>query len=165
MSRKAFKGGVTDTSTTLSNMGEIGDRRFVGGKTYRLVYCATTQAEDAILYLDSVDTDLASYQVQACVTATNPAFGVNDTGATIASGTYFWCQSGGPWKGNYTAFSTKASTAAESPLYLDADGKIGSTYSTDNSASIGQSIAALTSVASTLDDAGPYTVYLRMLGA
>lgn len=165
MSRKVFRRGVTDTSTTLSDLGEIGDKRFEDGKTYRLVYCATTQANDAILYLDSVDTSLASYQVQVAVTDEDYPFCVNDTGATIASGTYFWGQAEGPWAAEYTAFSTKADIATENPLYMDADGKLGTTIASDSTPAVGQSIVSLTSVATNLDDAGPYTVYIKMLGA
>lgn len=165
MSRKAFRRGVTTTSTTARDLGEVGDRRVVGGKVYRLVYTATTQAEDAILYLDSVDTSLASYQVQVCVTDEDYPFCVNDTGASIASGTYFWGQASGPWAANYTAFSTKADIEAEETIRLDADGKLGTVIATDNSTALGQTIASLTSVATDADDAGPYTVYIKLLGA
>ena len=163
MSRKAFKGGVTDTSTVLTNMGEVGDIRREGAKAYRLVYCATTQANDAILYLDSVDTSLTSFQVQVAVASTDHPFCVNDTGASLASGTYFWGLVSGPWAAEYTAFSTKADLVTEDALYLDADAKLGTTVVT-NTPSIGQNIIALTSVATDLDDAGPYTVYLKLLG-
>ena len=165
MARKAFRRGVGTTSTTLNDLGEIGDKRFVDGKTYRLVYCATTQANDAILYLDSSDTSITSFTVQVAVTDTDYPFCVNDTGATIASGTYFWGQAEGKWAAEYTAFSTKASCAVESALYMDADGKLGTTIASDSSPAVGQSIIALSSLASTLDDAGPYTVYIKMLGA
>jgi len=165
MSRKAFSGGVTTTSTVLSDMGEIGDRRFVGASTYRLVYCATTQTNDAILYLDSADTSITSFTVQVAVTDEDYPFCVNDTGATIASGTYIWGLAEGPWAAEYTAFSTKADIATENPLYMDADGKLGTTIASDSTPAVGQSIVSLTSVATDLDDAGPYTVYIKMMGA
>lgn len=164
MSRKAFRRGVTTTSTTLRDLGEVGDKRFEDGKTYRLVYCATTQANQALLFLDSVDASMASYTVQVAAASTNPVFCVNATGASLASGTYFWGQVEGPWAATYAAFSTKADIVAELPIVLDADKVMGTTLIT-SSFEFGQTLVSLTSVATDADDAGPYTVYLKCQGS
>ena len=164
MSRKAFRRGATTTSTTLSDLGEIGDKRFEDGKTYRLVYAATTQANQALLYLDSADASLASYQVQAVDASTDAVWCVNATGASLASGTYFWGQVEGPWAATYAAFSTKADNAAESPIFLDADTVMG-TGLVSGRESFGHTLVSLTSKATDADDAGPYTVYLKCQGS
>ena len=164
MSRKAFRRGVTTTSTAVTDLGEVGDKRFVDGKTYRLVYTATTQAAQALLHLDSADASLASYQVQVCAASTDSVFCVNATGAALASGTYFWGQVEGPWAATYAAFSTKADNVAESEIVLDADKVMGTTLVT-SSYKFGQTLVSLTSKATDADDAGPYTVYLKCQGS
>ena len=165
MSRKAFAGGVTDTSTTLSNMGEVGDKRFVGGKTYRLVYAATTQAAKALLALDSTDAAMASYTVQAMPASSAPFWGINDTGATLASGTYFWSLVEGPFVADSTVIGNLSAVTTEKHLAIDSDIKIslmGTVTSNATSPVIGASIAAITSVDSTQ---GTPTIYIKGLGA
>lgn len=164
MSRKAFSGGVTDTSTVLSNMGEIGDKRFVGGQTYRLVYCATTQAANAILALDSTDAALASYTVQSIPASSSPFWGINATGATLASGTYFWSLCEGPYVADSDLIGNVAAVTTEKYLSIDSDLKMslmGTVTSDHTSPYVGASIAAVTSVDSTQ---GTPTIYIKGLG-
>lgn len=89
MSRKVFRRGVTETDTTLSNLGEIGDVRFEGGKQYRLVYTIASQADKAFLGWATADGNWGSYSVEAGA-STKPIVGYNATGASIAATTYFW---------------------------------------------------------------------------
>lgn len=165
MSRKAFSGPVTDTSTVLSDMGEIGDKRFVDGQTYRLVYAATTQAANAILALDSTDATMASYTVQALPASSSPFWGINATGATLASGTYFWSLVEGPYVANSDLMGNLSATTTEKYLAIDSDKKIGlmGTVTSDaTSPVVGASIVAVTSVDSTQ---GTPTIYIKGLGA
>ena len=163
MSRKAFKGGVTDTSTTLTNMGEVGDKRFEDGKTYRLVYCATTQADDAFLVLDSVDAALASYTVQAATASTQAVFGVNNTGS-LASGTYFWALCEGKWSAGSAKFSTLATIAAELPLVLNSDLTMGSTLAS-NTQPFGTTLVSVSSLTSVTSATTTFDVYVKGIGA
>jgi hypothetical protein len=164
MSRKAFRRGVTTTSTTLSDLGEIGDKRFEDGKTYRLVYAATTQADDAFLVLDSADAAISSYQVQVAGNSTELVFGVNATGASLASGTYFWAQVEGPWAAGSAKFSTLGTTAAELPLVLNSDLTMGTVLAT-NVQPFGTTLVSVSSLTSVQDNATTYTVYLKAAGS
>lgn len=165
MGRKVFRRSVTTTSTTLSDLGEIGDKRFEGGKTYRLVYAATTQASKALLALDSTDASLTSYTVQAVPASTTPVFGVNDTGGTLASGTYFWALVEGPFTADSTILGTDVDVVTESRLCLNSDKRIasvGTVASDHNVAEVGVAIVAITSVASLM---GSKVIYLKGAGA
>lgn len=165
MSRKVFRRAVTETSTTLSDLGEIGDKRFEDGKTYRLVYTVATQADKAILALDSTDASLASYQVQVVPASDSPVFGLNATGASIAGSTYFWCQVEGPFTADSTVIGNLASVDAEKALTLDSDKKIAeiSIATSDHDVPIlGQSLVSITSVDSTQ---GTPVIYLKCMGA
>ena len=165
MSRKVFRRGVTDTSTTLSDLGEIGDKRFEDGKTYRLVYAATTQIAKAILALDSTDASLASYTVQAVPASNATVYGVNDTGGTLASGTYFWCMAEGPYVVNSTILGSDVDIATEEPLGLNSDKRLATivTATSDHlTQACGFALIAITSTASTQ---GTPTVLIKGLGA
>ena len=165
MSRKVFRRAVTETSTTLSDLGEIGDYRREGAKAYRLVYAATTQASKALLCLDSTDTALASYTVQAAPASTAPVYGVNNTGATLASGTYFWCMVEGPYVVDSTILGSDVDIVTEEAIGLNSD-KLLATLVTATSDHITQpcgfAIVAITSTASTQ---GTPTVLIKGLGA
>jgi len=89
MSRKVFRRSVTTTSTTLKDIGEIGDKRFENGETYRLVYTSASLASGAILTYASA-TGSADYEVQTLTAHTQPVYGWNDTGATVPALSYFW---------------------------------------------------------------------------
>jgi hypothetical protein len=164
MSRKVFRRSVTETSTTLSDLGEIGDKRFEDGKTYRLVYTAVSQEDDAILALDSADSALSSYQVQVAPASTSLVFGINATGATIATGSYFWAQVEGYWAAGSAVFDTDADVSAESPLVLNSDIKVGSVLATDLQP-FGTSLVSVTSVSTDKDDSSTYGVYLKAGGS
>lgn len=164
MSRKVFRRGVTTTSTTLSDIGEVGDERTIGPKRYRLVYTVATQAAKAILALDSTDAALASFQVQVAPASTSPVFGVNDTGATVAGSTYLWALVEGPFVADSTVLGNVASVAAEAILALDSTMKLGqfTTVASDqNRHQLGHSITSWTSVDSTQ---GTPTVWLKGMG-
>jgi len=165
MSRKVFRRAVTETSTTLSNLGEIGDVRVEDGKKYRLVYTGTSQAAKALLALDSGDSALASYLVQVAPASTSPVFGVNDTGASIASLTYFWALVEGPYAADSTIIGTDANLSAEQQIGLNSDKRIATitTVTSDHTVHVfGQSIVSVTSVAS---DMGTKYVFIKGSGA
>lgn len=162
MSRKVFRRSVTTTSTTLSDIGEIGDERFEGGKRYRLVYTAVSQAAKAFVALDSGDASLTSWQVQVTPSSTIPTFGVNDTGASIASGTYFWAMVEGPYVVDSTVLGSDADITTEAPLMLNSDVRIATLIGVATTAyplpTIGQALVSITSVASSQ---GSKTIYFK----
>lgn len=166
MARKVFRRSVTTTSTTLSDLGEIGDRRVEGAKTYRLVYTVATQAAKALLALDSADASLSSFQVQVQPSQYEPMWGVNDTGASIAGSTYFWSLVEGPYVVDSTVLTTLAAVAAESPLFIDADDALGSLTTVASLGGpfpiVGQSLVSIVSVATTQ---GTPTVLIKGIGA
>lgn len=165
MSRKAFRRSVTETSTALSDLGEIGDERFEDGKTYRLVYAATTQAAKSLLCLDSADATLVSYTVQAAPASNATVFGVNDTGGALASGTYFWCMVEGPYVANSTILGSDVDIATEEPIGLNSD-KLLATIVTATSDHLTQPCGfALVAITSTATTQGTPTVYIKGLGA
>lgn len=123
MGRKAFRRGVTTTSTTLSDLGEIGDERFEGGKNYRLVYTVVSHIAKGIVALDSGDASMTSWRVQVAE-STGRTFGVNDTGASIASSTYFWAMVEGPWVADSTVLGTDVTITAEAPIMLNSDHRV-----------------------------------------
>ena len=165
MARKAFRRSVTTTSTTLKDLGEIGDRRFEGDKTYRLCYAATTQAAKALLCLDSTDPTLTSYILQAAPSHETPVFGVNDTGAALASGTYFWALVEGPYVANSTSLGSDVNIVTEEPIGLNSDKLLATIVTaTSDHATLpcGQALLAITSTATTQ---GTPTVWIKGLGA
>ena len=165
MARKVFRRSVTETSTALSNLGEIGDRRFEDGKTYRLVYAATTQAAKALLVLDSTDASLASYTVQAAPASEATVYGVNDTGGVLASGTYFWCMVEGPYVANSTILGSEVDIVAEEPIGLNSD-KLLATLVTATSDHATQACGfALVAITSTASTQGTPTVVIKGFGA
>lgn len=151
MSRKVFRQGVTATSTTLSDVGEVGDERFTGGKKYRLVYTAATQIDDGFVAWATADSAWASYQVVAAVN-TLPIAGVNDTGASIAASTYFWAMVEGPllvaaYESAVETGQCGGSLTANTGLALNTDEGVVDAASTDvwNIARVGVSNAAIDS--------------------
>jgi hypothetical protein len=164
MAKKVFKTGVTTTSTTLTNMGEIGEERWEGGKKYRLVYTVASKTDKAILALDSTDSALASYTVQYVPASTSPVFGVNDTGGPIPALTYFWCMVEGPHVTNSGFLDSDAAIATESLLMLNSDkrwSQITTVTSLADRPEVGQAILAITSVPSTQ---GTPTIWVKGMG-
>ena len=165
MARKVFRRGVTTTSTSVTDLGEVGDYRIEGDKKYRLVYTVATQAAKAILQIDSTDASLASYQVQSVAASSSTVFGVNDTGASIAGSTYFWALVQGPWVADSTVLGTDTDLVAEHAIGLNSDKRIGKilTVTSDHDTHIwGQAIVAVTSVASLM---GNKTILIKCMGA
>lgn len=162
MGRKAYRRGITTTSTTLSDLGEIGDFRRVGNKSYKLCYAKASQASKALLMLESTDTTLSSFILQSMVASTDTVYGANDTGASLATGTYFWALVEGPFVVDSTNVDTDADIAVQAELYLNSDKSRMCTTIVSTAISLGHSLAAITSVESLV---GTPTVYLKGLGA
>jgi hypothetical protein len=120
MSRKAFRRPVTETSTTLSDIGELGDVRFEDGKHYRLFYTAASIADGNYFTLQTSASGAAGYAVvDAAIASTAPniVMGKNETGGDLAAGSYFW----GLQKGPITISSGElgAALGAANFFYLD----------------------------------------------
>ena len=151
MARKVFRRSVTTTSTSVSDLGEVGDERFEGGKYYRLVYTAAAQVDDGFLAWATADSSWASYQVVAA-TNTVPVAGVNDTGASIAASTYFWAMERGPllvaaYDSDVETGQLGGSLTANTGLALNTDEGVVDAASTDvwNIARVGVANAAIDS--------------------
>lgn len=116
------RGAITDTSTVAGYLGATGDYRVEGGKLYQLCLSGTTIASVGVntwLQLDSV-AGSTGYTVEELAATTCPVYAVNNSGAAIATATYFWALR----RGIYACDSLHVNTttvAANSLVVLNSD--------------------------------------------
>ena len=96
MARKVFRRGVTVTSTTLADIGEIGDYRTVGDKKYRLVYTSASLASSGVAAVLTLESQQTWEVRKISVAETEPVWGVNATGASVPALSYLWAMVDGP---------------------------------------------------------------------
>lgn len=156
MGRKVFRRGVTTTSTTLADIGEIGDVRLLDGNKYRLVYTSASLASSgvaAVLTLVSTGT----YEVRKIAVAeTEPVYAVNSTGADVPALSYFFAMTEGPLA--ITSAMTSNSTVAANQAITMMAGEVFITWtSASTELPCGQACASFASN-------GSGTVLFRGLG-
>jgi hypothetical protein len=139
-------GAVAQIGTTASDMQQPGAlRRETDGKVYRLCKCGATIASvgaAAFVQLDS-ESGTDGYTVEKLTASTVPLFGINKTGAAIATGEYFWLQVGGACA--VDSDMTTGNLGANAPVYL---GNLGMTSSpVTNQRAIGHTPVAFASTA------------------
>ena len=96
MSNVAYKTGVNTTSQTLADFGKgltVGDLRWESGKKYILLEAGGAIPDGYACSPDISLTAAASaivVVVTSATAATSGVWAVNNTGAEVASGAYFW---------------------------------------------------------------------------
>lgn len=122
MGRKVFRRGVTTTSTTLADVGEIGDVRLVDGVSYRLVYTSASLASSGAGLILTLE-DQATFEVKAIAVAeTQPVYAVNSTGGSVAALSYLWAMTHGPFA--ITSAMTSNSTIAANQAIAGMAGEV-----------------------------------------
>ena len=93
MSNVAYKADLTTTSQTLTDLGEgltVGDIRWESGKQYILAEAGGAIPDGYVATPDISLTETASALVFTVTPADDEVWLVNNTGAEVASGAYFW---------------------------------------------------------------------------
>lgn len=93
MSNIAYKTGVTVTSQTLADLGAgltVGDIRWESGKEYILAEAGGAIPDGYAATPDISLTATASALVFTVTPAGDEVWCINNTGAAVASGAYFW---------------------------------------------------------------------------
>ncbi len=114
MSRTVYKLGVTKQAVTLAEHGpgiETGHVRWEGGKKYILLQAVTADLADGKVCKKDT-TSSATYTVVVGAAAGDLCIGVNNTGAAITTGNYFWALQEGR---GYSIGSTFADGVSLSP--------------------------------------------------
>lgn len=144
MSNVAYKTGVTTTSQTLADLGAgltVGDLRWESGKKYICGEAGAALTDGYALSPDISLTATASALVFVHTDATAGTSGVwciNNTGATIASGAYFW----GLVEGVGYGYADTASTITGG-IAVSVEGTAGELSETTDSQQCGVALATI----------------------